>query len=223
MTGLFGNSIGKKLIMSLTGLFLILFLLVHLTINLFLLAGDGELFNRAAHFMATNPIVRIVEPLLAVGFVVHILYATVLTLKNRRTRPVGYAVTASNGLSTWSSRNMYVLGGAVFIFLVVHLINFFWRLKFGEVPTIIYDGEEMSDAYALVSGLFIRYWWYDILYVAGSVLLAFHLSHGFWSAFQTLGWNGTRWMRRLEIMAYLFAVIVGLGFSSIPLYFLIFK
>lgn len=225
MNGIFSSSLGKKLIMSITGLFLMMFLLVHLTVNLMLLFGDGKLFNFAANFMATNPLIEVVEPVLAIGFIIHIIYASIITLLNRRTRPMGYAETNSNGVTSWASKNMYILGGTILIFLVIHLINFFWKIKFGEVATLSYDNglTQMADTYSLVSGLFITYWWYDLIYIAGALLLGFHLSHGFWSAFQTLGWNNKIWIKRLEIIAYIYAIIIATGFTIIPLYFLILK
>jgi len=209
--------------MSITGLFLMVFLLVHLTVNLLLLVGDGKIFNLAAHFMATNPVIKIVEPILAIGFIIHILYASIITLMNRSKRPIGYIASSSNGVTTWASKNMYILGGTIFIFLVIHLINFFWKIKFGEVPSISYNNIEMENAYQLVSGLFISYWWYDIIYIAGAILLGFHLSHGFWAAFQTLGWNNKIWISRLETIAYIYAIVIAAGFSTIPLFFLILK
>jgi succinate dehydrogenase / fumarate reductase cytochrome b subunit len=118
---------------------------------------------------------------------------------------------------------MYILGGTVLVFLVIHIANFYWKLKFGEVPTISNGGQEMHDTYSLVSGLFIAYWWYDLIYVVGALLLGLHLSHGFWAAFQTLGWNNKAWIQRLEIVAYIFATVIAVGFSIIPLYFLILK
>lgn len=223
MMGIFSSSIGKKLIMSITGIFLMIFLLVHLSVNLTLLVGDGETFNHAAHFMGTNPLVKIIEPILAAGFILHIFFATYITLKNRSTRPVGYTQASKNGVSTWPSKNMYILGGLILLFLVIHLSNFFWKMRYGEMPTITYNGLVMDDAYSLVADLFIKYWWYDLLYLAAAVLLGLHLSHGFWAAFQTVGWNGTKWLKRLEVIAYIYAVIIGIGFSVIPLYFLIFK
>jgi len=209
--------------MSITGLFLMIFLLVHLTVNLMLLLGDGKAFNFAAHFMATNSVIKVVEPILAIGFIIHILYASIITLMNRSKRPIGYISNSSNGVTTWASKNMYILGGTIFIFLVIHLVNFFWKIKFGIVPSISYDKVEMENAYQLVSGLFISYWWYDIIYIAGAILLGFHLSHGFWAAFQTLGWNNKIWITRLETIAYIYAIVVATGFSIIPLYFLILK
>ncbi len=225
MNGIFSSSIGKKLIMSISGLFLMAFLLVHLTVNLMLLVGNGETFNRAAHFMATNPAIKVIEPILAIGFIVHILYASIITLQNRKTRPIGYIKTSSNGVTSWASKNMYILGGTVLIFLVLHITNFYWKLTFGEVPTLSYDNGlvQMEDTYSLVSGLFISYWWFDIIYVAGVLLLGFHLSHGFWAAFQTIGWNNKTWINRLEVVAYTYAIVITVGFSIIPLYFLILK
>lgn len=225
MNGIFSSSIGRKLIMSISGLFLMMFILVHLTVNLMLLVGNGEAFNRAANFMATNPAIKIVEPILAIGFIIHILYASIITLLNRRTRPVGYLKSSSNGVTSWASKNMYLLGGTILVFLVLHLANFFWKIKFGEVPMLSYDNglTRMEDAYLLVSGLFITYWWYDMIYVAGALILGFHLSHGFWAAFQTLGWNNKVWINRLETVAYIYAIVIAIGFSIIPLYFLILK
>jgi succinate dehydrogenase / fumarate reductase cytochrome b subunit len=223
MNWIFNSTLGKKLIMSITGLFLMMFLLVHLTVNLMLLVGDGQSFNYAASFMATNPVIKIVEPILAIGFIIHIIYASMITLVNRNKRPIGYLETTSNGVTSWASKNMYILGGTILVFLVIHLANFFWKIKFGEVEQITYGTTTMENAYSLVSGLFITYWWYNLIYIAGAVLLGFHLSHGFWSAFQTLGWNNKVWIERLEVVAYIYAVVIALGFTIIPLYFLIFK
>lgn len=211
--------------MSISGLFLMMFLLVHLIVNLMLLTGNGEAFNRAANFMATNPAIKIVEPILAIGFIIHIIYASIITLMNRKTRPIGYIQTSSNGVTSWASKNMYILGGTILVFLVLHLANFFWKIKFGEVPSLSYDNglTHIEDAFSLVSGLFISYWWYNLIYVAGAILLGFHLSHGFWAAFQTLGWNNKAWINRLETVAYIYALVIAIGFSIIPLYFLILK
>lgn len=221
MNGIFNSALGKKLIMSISGLFLMLFLLVHLGTNLLLLIGDGELFNKAAHALATYPVLRVVEILLAFGFIFHILYATIITLKNRKARPVAYSNSSSNELTTWSSRNMYILGFTIFAFLVLHLINFFLKLRFGDVPYISYDGgiTQMHNTYELVSEFFIAYWWYNVLYIISAILLGLHLSHGFWSAFQTIGFNNSKWISRLAVASYIYSVIIATGFTIIPLYF----
>jgi len=220
MSNVFTASIGKKLIMSISGLFLVVFLLVHLCVNSLLLAGDGRLFNLAAHFMATNPVIRIIEPLLALGLIIHILYASTLTLMNQKARPVKYKMVNQSDSSTWASRNMYILGATVLIFLLIHIINFYWKLKFGEVATINYGNGEIDDTYSLVTSLFTNWWWFDLIYITGAVLLGLHLTHAFWSAFQTLGWSNDIWRKRLDVTGIIYSYIIAIGFSVIPLYFL---
>lgn len=218
----FNSSIGQKFFMSITGIFLMLFLLVHLTVNSLLLFGDGELFNRAANFMSGNPIMKIIEPVLALGFILHIFYASYITLKNLSARPQKYKV-ANKTKASWASKNMYILGGLVLIFLVLHLINFFWKIKFGTISTISYDGgeTELHDVYNLVAGLFKTWWWYDAIYVLGAIFLFLHLTHGFWSAFQTIGWDNEKWIARIKTIGYIYAIIVAGGFAFIPLFFMI--
>jgi len=198
-----------------------LFLLVHLGTNLLLLVGNGELYNKAAHTLATTPLLKAVEMLLALGFIFHILYATTITLKNRKARPVGYAKTGTNELTSWSSKNMYILGFTILAFLVLHLINFFLKLRFGDVPYISYDNgiTQIHNSYQLVSEFFISYWWYNLIYIVSAILLGLHLSHGFWSAFQTVGLNNSKWIKRLQVVSCIYAAVVAAGFTIIPLYF----
>lgn len=206
--------------MSVSGLFLISFLLVHLTLNsLILFDSSGELFNQGAHFMGTNPIIRIIEPVLAIGFILHIVYALILTIHNLYTRPVGYNKQNQSEASTWSSRNMFVLGTVILVFMVIHIANFFWKIKFTghellETGTV----EGMENAYLLVTTFFIDWWWIVIVYVIGSVALGFHLYHAVWAAFQTLGWSNQRWRKRLSLLGLAVAVIIAGGFALIPLW-----
>ena len=218
MGNIFSSSIGKKLVMSISGLFLLTFLALHLFLNSLLLVS-ADAFNVAANFMSTNPLIRIMEPVLAAGFIIHIIYATLLTLKNQAARPLGYKNVDQSKASTWSSRNMYILGLALVSFLVMHMANFFWKIKFGEVPSVMVDGVEMHDTYTLVTSLFLSYRWINGVYLVGALALGFHLSHGFWSAFQTIGWNNSVWMFRLKVIAYLFAVVIAGGYSVISFYF----
>lgn len=225
MSNFLTSSIGKKFIMSLSGLFLIAFLCVHLTMNLFIVFdSSGELFNLGAHFMATNPIIKIIEPILAIGFIIHIVWATWLTLENRKARPIRYAESHQGHNAPWASRNMYILGALILVFLILHLYHFWWNIKFPSLGTplneIIVNGEAMEDTYALVSGLFKTCPCYSVLYIIGAVLLGLHLTHGFWSVFQSIGFCNDIWRGRLECLAKLFAVVVAVGFSIIPLYFL---
>ncbi len=222
MSSIFSASIGKKLIMSISGLFLIVFLLVHLTINLLLLIGP-DAYNAGAHFMATNPAIKIMEPLLVLGFIIHIIYASVLTLQNQKARPESYNTVNQSNSSSWPSRNMYILGGTVLVFLVIHIINFYWKIKVlggHDIPMVDVHGVEMHDTYWLVTGLF-KIWWYDIIYVIGAVFLGLHLSHAFWSAFQTLGLSNIVWKKRLNVIGKIYTFLIAIGFAIIPLYFLI--
>ena len=199
MSNFLSSSIGKKVIMSLSGLFLIAFLCVHLTLNLFLiLDNSGELFNHGANFMATNPVIKIVEPILALGFIIHIIWASVLTLQNQKARPVKYAQRNQGQNAT-----------------------FWWNIKItGNLAHVVIDGVEMEDTYLLVSSLFKSSIAYCALYIIGAILLGLHLTHGFWSAFQSIGFSNQIWRKRLECLARILAVIIAVGFSINPLYFL---
>lgn len=221
--------------MSLSGLFLILFLLIHLTINSFLVLDGvfgfeetGQMFNAGAHFMGTFPLIKVIEPILGLGFLIHIAYSLLLTLQNRKARGnVRYASGDKTKDVTWASKNMLPLGIALLAFLAVHLINFWVKIKItGEVghAQFPYLGTGMvhgEDAYTLVNTAFQNIW-LVLCYVLGSIALAFHLSHGFWSAFQTIGWNNQIWFSRLKIVGNTVAWLIGLSFAAIALiqYFL---
>jgi succinate dehydrogenase / fumarate reductase cytochrome b subunit len=209
--------------MSITGFFLMSFLIVHLSINLLLIFDDsGELFNIGAHFMATNPIIKIVEPVLALGFILHIIYASYLTILNIRSRPVGYSTVNQKKSCSWASRNMYVLGALVLTFLVIHIINFYWQLKVAHtVGSVTVNGEDMHNAYKLVSDLFKTSLVYDLIYITGAIFLGIHLTHGFWSAFQTVGLSGDIWRKRWEFIGKVFAILIAVGFAIIPIYFIV--
>lgn len=199
-----------------------MFIAVHLTVNLFLIFDDsGELFNTGAHFMATNPIIKIMEPILGLGFMIHIIWSFFLEYQNWKARPVKYNKKNLSGSSSWSSRNMLVLGALVLVFLVMHIIDFYWVIKFSPESMSKVVDSEMHDTYLLVSELFKNNPLYDVFYVLGAILLGFHLSHGFWSAFQTMGLSNKNWMKRLQLVGKVYAIIVAVGFSAIPLYFLI--
>ena len=225
MSNFLSASIGRKVFMSLTGLFLISFLSLHLTLNLLLIFDDtGVLFNQAAYFMATNPMIKIMEPILALGFIIHIIWAGWITLDNMRARPQGYA-SGDQLLKWWApSKNMFILGGMIFVFLVLHIFNFWVKLKLTGDPTLSKPtgtGIEMHNTYELVKTLFVNFPLYDVLYVIGGILVGLHLSHGFWSAFQTIGLSNINWMKRLKCLANLIGIIFAVGFSAIPIYFLL--
>jgi succinate dehydrogenase / fumarate reductase cytochrome b subunit len=209
----FTSSVGKKVIMSATGLFLCIFLVVHLSGNLLLLKDDGgAAFNQYSEFMSTNIFIRLTEFVLLFGFLFHILDGLVLTLKNRSARPVKYAVNAPSANSSWTSRNMGITGSIIFVFLVVHLNTFLVDQR------ILGTHESM---YASVVAAFQAGWsgWYWAFYVVAMILLGFHLHHGFQSAFQSLGLNHPRYTPLIKTMGLIFSIIVPLGFAVIPIYF----
>ncbi len=218
-------SIGRKFLMSVTGIFLLLFILVHLTINLLLIFDDsGALYNEGAHFMVTNPAIKIMEPILALGFLVHIIWSLLISWENYKARPVKYKKQDLSVESSWASRNMLILGALVFVFLVIHLANFWWKIKVSGHDLLnqgLEPGADMHNTYLLVSTLFKTSWFYSLLYILGGVLLGLHVTHGFWSAFQTIGFSNKVWLNRLQTVAKVYAVVVALGFAIIPLYFMI--
>ncbi len=223
MSNLISSSIGKKLFMSITGLFLMMFLMVHLGVNMLLIFDDsGELFNVGANFMVTNPIIKLVEPVLAIGFILHMVYAIFITFVNWKARPVKYAKVNQSKSSTWASRNMIYLGGLITVFLILHIMNFYWKIKVShEIGAVTISGVEMHDTYTLVASLFKGSLAYCIVYILGGVFLGLHLTHGFWSAFQTIGWSSDIWKNRIMFIGKLFAWLMAIGFSIIPLYFII--
>ena len=218
MANILTSSIGKKLIMSISGLFLIVFLLLHVSINLFsvidLFTGsygspDG-LFKAGCDFMSL-PIVTVMVPVLALGFFIHIFYGCYLTWTNLRSRGgyCRYAVSSKAKTDSWASRNMIVLGIIILGFIAFHLTYFWADMQLKE-----FTGQEMSDPYALLDRTF-GVWWVAILYLVWFGAIWFHLTHGFWSAFQTVGLNNNIWLKRLKVLSYIVATLFFLGFASV--------
>lgn len=218
----FSSSIGRKVIMSVTGLFLCSFLLVHLLINLQLLRHDnGASFNFWAEFMGTNPIIRFMEIVLMLGFAVHIYQGLYLAYKNKKARGgQGYVANHSEQNSQWASRNMALLGTLLLVFLIVHLMNFWIRSRFDamgglaevRVPNMDHP---VGDLYSVAAASF-KIPWYVALYAASQIALGYHLWHGFRSGFQTLGLNHRKYSPAIRNTGYAFAVVVSLLFAVIP-------
>ncbi len=218
MSSFLSSSIGKKLIMSISGLFLIVFLIVHLSINLLIFDSTGELYNAGAEFMATNPLIKIMEPVLAIGFLIHIIYATVLTLQNQKATPQKYAIAQKTKASSWASKNMWILGALVFVFILLHMGHFFVKMKIDNADFLAGG----HDSYALVTALFQAPNGVGLLmcglYSLAAILLGLHLQHGFWSGFQSMGLNNQIWMKRLQKTATVFAILIAIGYAVLPLY-----
>ena len=218
LTRTLSSSIGKKVIMSLTGLFLIIFLVVHLSGNLLLLKNDGgQAFNEYTVFMTTNPIVITLSYILYAVILIHIIYSLILSVNNRDARPVRYALYKGEANSSWPSRHMGLLGTIILIFLVIHLKSFWYGLKIGAVPVITYPGfGEAEDLYTVVKEAFSQ-WWYVALYIISMIGLAYHLVHGFVSAFQTLGLQHRKYTPFIKKVGIAFAIIVPVLFALIPI------
>lgn len=205
------SSVGRKLLMGLTGFFLCSFLVVHLYINLFLFKSDrGATFDAYSEFMATYPLIRPLEILLFAGFLFHMFLGVWLWLLNRRVRPQKYAVNRAAENSALTSRIMFVTGVILTAFLVVHVNTFFVRSRFLDHGT---------PMYTLVKEAFVNPW-NDAFYLVALVVLGYHLKHGVQSAFQTYGLRVGRWQKWIDLAGILFWLIIPLAFASMPLYFL---
>ncbi len=210
-TRFYSSSVGRKYIVGLTGLFLCSFLVVHFSGNLLLFKNDGGTsYNRFSEFMATNIAIRTLEVLLFAGFLIHIIWAFLVWLHNRQSRPERYTMSRADENSTLSSRIGFLTGSIVFIFLVVHLKSFWVPTRFGSMTVTEYDMVKTAFTDPV----------YDIFYLVALVLLGFHLRQGFQSAFQTFGLRPF-WRRPVDLIAVIFWLIFPLGFAAMPLYFLL--
>ncbi len=208
--------------MALLGLFLMVFLVVHLGINLCLLRNDGgQWFREAAHFMGANYIVKVFEVILFAGFIFHIILGGILQVKNWMSRPVQYKIS-NRSTTPFLSKYMIYTGGIILIFLIIHMMNFYF-IKLGWVQSqipFLANGE--PDFYETVRWLFIQPF-YSILYIILMVVLAFHLNHAFDAAFQSLGLENKTYTPFIKRFGTIYSIVIPLGFIIIPLYFLIFS
>ncbi|HEU4718314.1 MAG TPA: succinate dehydrogenase cytochrome b subunit [Bacteroidia bacterium] len=210
------SSIGKKTVMALSGLFLILFLLEHIYGNVLLYFGDGgAAFNEYSHDAVRNILIRIIEVVLFLAIAAHVAQALILTGENRRARPVKYAVNGVSQTSPWVSRNMLLTGGVVFFFIVVHLYNFF--VPYRIMGTVGHGDEQLTIAEKVAEALGNPL--YAGLYLAGVIFLALHLSHALASAFHTLGLDNKKYASTWKMVSTCFAVLMGIAFASFPILF----
>ena len=230
MANFFKSSIGKKFIQGVSGAFLIIFLLLHGTINFFSVidsimgnfgksavdeklfsAGDGW-FQLGCDFMST-PVIDIMVPILALGFAIHILWGIWLSIENyiKRGGIKRYAVASKAKNDSWSAKNMFILGILILGFIGFHLTHFWAKMQLREfVPAL---GLEPENPYYLLLATF-KNWWVVALYIIWFVCLWFHLNHGFWSMFQTIGWNNKKWLPRLRVIGIILSTLIVLLFVA---------
>ena len=221
---LLNSSIGKKLIMSISGLFLVLFLLFHLSMNV-AAVFSGEAYNMVCSLLGSNWYAVAATLVLAAGVVIHFVYAIILTLQNRKARGNDrYAINARPKCVEWASQNMFVLGLIVILFMLLHFSQFWYKMMFAE----LIGHHEVALGSAMVSpqdgAAFINYYFQGnavitVLYLIWYVALWFHLTHGFWSAIQTIGWNNTIWMNRWECISKIVATVICGLFAIITIIF----
>jgi succinate dehydrogenase / fumarate reductase cytochrome b subunit len=221
----FTSAVGRKFVMALTGIFLITFLIVHVGLNACIFADwvdttdNGEMFNKAAHFMGSTIVTRILEGVLFIGFIIHIIQGYVVEAKNRVHRGQGYNVELGSRGSTWMSRSMALLGTLIFMFLILHISKFWWASRVSQdLAQVSYDGGRTE-----MHNLFLRM--YDVfqnpvivvIYIASVLALGFHLWHGFHSAFRSMGVHNKKYLSLLKGLGYGFTVIVCVMFLLMPI------
>jgi len=208
------SSISKKLVMALAGLFLLLFLPLHLVINFMLLKSNPEPFNDAAHFMATFPLIKIMEVALIGAILIHITWGILLQVQNWFAKPIRY-VSGNKSETSFFSRFMIWTGASVFTFLILHFFNFYF-IKLGLVAG------DPENFYSVAHNLF-KIPAYNYIYLACFTLLGFHLYHAFSSAFQTLGLNHRIWTPVVRVVALIYAILIPAGFASISVSLWLFR
>lgn len=227
---IFNSSIGKKFIQAVSGAFLIVFLLLHVTINFFSVidsftgkfgavaaddklfsAGDG-LFKLGCDFMST-PVISIMVPVLALGFLIHIAYGCWLTFQNIRARGgvKRYEVASKAAADSWSARNMFVLGIVILGAIFFHLFHFWAKM---QMPELLHIGTFENDTYLLLTTVFGN-WWVLVIYLLWFAAIWFHLVHGFWSMFQTVGWDGTTWFKRIKVIGIILVSVICVLFAVV--------
>jgi succinate dehydrogenase / fumarate reductase cytochrome b subunit len=213
-TTFFNSSIGRKVIMGITGLFLISFLLIHCFLNSLIFANDGGLlFNTGADFMAHNWLIRTMEIVLFLGLILHIVQSLLLTIQNRKARPVPYYKFDGAANSSWYSRSMGLLGTLLLIFLIIHLAHFWVKSRFTGIET--HDSEGHENLYAVMQEVF-KNPIVVVVYVLSMISLTYHLLHGFQSAFQTLGINHKKYSPAIKKTGLVFSILIPALFAAMP-------
>lgn len=213
------TSIARKIVMGLTGLFLISFISIHLLVNSFSLVS-AEMFNRGSHFMGTNPLIQIMQYVLAAGFIIHIGIGIRLTMQNKAARGINYAKNNAAVNSEFSARSMIYTGLLVLAFIILHIKDFFMEVKFGDLGHVEYTSHGVTkflqNDFSLMQAVFANPL-YVALYVIAFIALGIHLNHGFQSAFQSLGINHSKYNALIKGAGVAFSALIAFGFSAIAI------
>jgi succinate dehydrogenase / fumarate reductase cytochrome b subunit len=208
----------RKSVIALTGLFLCIFLIVHLSANCILLLPEAiarDLYNSYSTTLRESPLIKIIAYVLYLSIILHAFYALLITLRNRKAKPQKYVVNNSKENSAWASKNMGILGVLILIFIIIHLANFWARIKLGLGEEVVLDAYGNKDVYEVTYSLFQNIY-FVIFYTIISIPLALHLHHGLKSAFKTLGFYHKKGLKIVANVALIYAVIMGVGFGIIP-------
>lgn len=213
MAGLTQSTIGRKFLMALSAMFLLIFLVTHLSLNLISVFSE-EGFNKASEFMGSNPLIQFVmQPVLFVGVIFHFVMGFFLEFKNRAARPVKYAVTNNSQNSTWMSRNMIISGALILIYLVIHLADFWVPTVSKNYFGVVHEESDFEHLQEKFQPL-----WRVILYIVSFVLLGLHLAHGFQSSFQSIGARHPKYLKCVQSLGTWYSILIPLGFIIVAVY-----
>lgn len=217
MVKLTGSTQVYKLWMALTGLFLCIFLIIHLLGNLQLFLPPDEAqnqFNWYSQLLSNNILIKGISYILYLSIIAHVCYAIILSLKKKKANGQTYAYDKRAQVSLWQSRNMGLLGTIILLFLIIHLKDFWYQYKFTTLPL---DSEGRKDLYAIVLAAY-QDLWYVIVYEIGLIALGFHLLHGFFSASRTLGLYHPKYVKLMKVVGWIYTLVITVGFMSMPIY-----
>lgn len=215
MAGLTSSTIGRKYAMALSAMFLLIFLIIHLTVNM-ISVFSPEAFNTASAFMGYNPAIQfLMQPVLAFAVIFHFMMGFILEMKNNQARPVKYAVSGASSNSTWMSRNMIISGAVVLVFLALHFYDFwFHEINYKYIQGLAPENgrfwAEMHEKFSHI--------WRVVLYVIAFVLLGLHLSHGFQSSFQSVGARHPKYTPIIKTLGTWYSILIPAGFIFVALF-----
>jgi len=209
----------RKSVIAATGLFLCIFLMVHLSANCILLFPEDVargMYNSYSTMLRENPLIKLVAYALYLSIILHVVYAFLVTIRNKKSKPTRYAVNHSTENSSWASQNMGLIGIFILLFIVVHLANFWARIKLGMGEGVLTDALGNLDVYEVTSSLFHNIY-YVVFYSLLMIPLGLHLHHGLKSAFKTLGFYHTSGLKLIAKVSLIYAIVMSVGFGIIPL------